>query len=228
MRERHVSLAAHEPVFAVLAQPRIGNLRSRGLGRSPRFRLHGHHLPPGPWGRLLYGWRSTGPRSVTRSDPHTVDELYTRARSRSSVGRRGLCPPHRQRSVAPRRRLGVLLRRRPANPRPGRLQVRRRGTGRLDPGGTGRPPPHPRGAAADPFHAESRHLRSTRAGPPAVATACMSPAISRSPAAEHARFKQTDTDVASFDGGFGSALLARQAGQKIRSRDLLSRTDLQR
>lgn len=33
--------------------------------------------------------------------------------------------------------------------------------------------------------------------------------------AEHARFKQTDADVASFDGGFGSAYLARQAGQKF-------------
>ncbi len=32
---------------------------------------------------------------------------------------------------------------------------------------------------------------------------------------QHARFKQTDTDVASFDGGFGSALLARQVGQKF-------------
>ena len=32
--------------------------------------------------------------------------------------------------------------------------------------------------------------------------------------ADHARFKQTDTDVASFDGGFGSAYLARQVGQK--------------
>ncbi|MGI9623802.1 MAG: 1,4-dihydroxy-2-naphthoyl-CoA synthase [Acidimicrobiales bacterium] len=32
---------------------------------------------------------------------------------------------------------------------------------------------------------------------------------------EHARFKQTDTDVASFDGGFGSAYLARQVGQKF-------------
>jgi naphthoate synthase len=31
---------------------------------------------------------------------------------------------------------------------------------------------------------------------------------------EHATFKQTDPDVASFDGGFGSALLARQVGQK--------------
>lgn len=32
---------------------------------------------------------------------------------------------------------------------------------------------------------------------------------------EHARFKQTDPDVASFDSGYGSALLARQCGQKL-------------
>jgi naphthoate synthase len=32
---------------------------------------------------------------------------------------------------------------------------------------------------------------------------------------QHAVFKQTDTDVASFDGGFGSAYLARQVGQKF-------------
>jgi naphthoate synthase len=32
---------------------------------------------------------------------------------------------------------------------------------------------------------------------------------------EHARFKQTDADVASFDGGFGSAYLARMVGQKL-------------
>lgn len=31
---------------------------------------------------------------------------------------------------------------------------------------------------------------------------------------EHARFRQTDPDVASFDAGYGSALLARQIGQK--------------
>ena len=36
---------------------------------------------------------------------------------------------------------------------------------------------------------------------------------------EHAVFKQTDADVASFDGGFGSALLARQIGQK-RAREI--------
>jgi naphthoate synthase len=32
---------------------------------------------------------------------------------------------------------------------------------------------------------------------------------------QHARFKQTDAKVASFDGGFGSAYLARQVGQKF-------------
>lgn len=37
--------------------------------------------------------------------------------------------------------------------------------------------------------------------------------------AEHAKFKQTDTDVASFDGGFGSAYLAKQVGQK-RAREI--------
>ncbi len=36
---------------------------------------------------------------------------------------------------------------------------------------------------------------------------------------EHAIFKQTDTDVASFDGGYGSAYLARQVGQK-RAREI--------
>jgi naphthoate synthase len=36
---------------------------------------------------------------------------------------------------------------------------------------------------------------------------------------EHARFKQTDPDVASFDSGYGSAYLARQIGQK-RAREI--------
>jgi naphthoate synthase len=36
---------------------------------------------------------------------------------------------------------------------------------------------------------------------------------------EHAIFKQTDPDVASFDSGYGSALLARQVGQK-RAREI--------
>ena len=33
--------------------------------------------------------------------------------------------------------------------------------------------------------------------------------------AEHARFKQTDADVGSFDGGYGSAYLSRMVGQKF-------------
>ncbi|MGN6325646.1 1,4-dihydroxy-2-naphthoyl-CoA synthase [Pseudolysinimonas sp.] len=33
--------------------------------------------------------------------------------------------------------------------------------------------------------------------------------------AEHARFKQTDADVGSFDAGYGSAYFARQVGQKV-------------
>jgi naphthoate synthase len=37
--------------------------------------------------------------------------------------------------------------------------------------------------------------------------------------AEHAIFKQTDPDVASFDSGYGSALLANQVGQK-RAREI--------
>ena len=36
---------------------------------------------------------------------------------------------------------------------------------------------------------------------------------------EHARFKQTDADVGSFDGGYGSAYLAKQVGQK-RAREI--------
>jgi naphthoate synthase len=37
--------------------------------------------------------------------------------------------------------------------------------------------------------------------------------------AEHARFRQTDADVASYDAGYGSAYLARQVGQK-RAREI--------
>jgi naphthoate synthase len=36
---------------------------------------------------------------------------------------------------------------------------------------------------------------------------------------EHARFRQTDADVGSFDGGYGSAYLARMVGQK-RAREI--------
>ena len=57
--------------------------------------------------------------------PHTVDELYRvldHARTTSDVGDRAA---HRQRPQPQGRRLGVLLGRRPAHPRPRRLPVRR-------------------------------------------------------------------------------------------------------
>ena len=42
--------------------------------------------------------------------------------------------------------------------------------------GRGRPAAHPRGAAADPVHAEGGHRASCRAGRPAAGTACTSSA----------------------------------------------------
>jgi 1,4-dihydroxy-2-naphthoyl-CoA synthase len=40
---------------------------------------------------------------------------------------------------------------------------------------------------------------------------------------EHAIFKQTDADVTSFDGGYGSAYLAKMVGQKKARNILLGR-----
>ena len=79
---------------------------------------------------------------------------------------------------------------------------------------TDRSSAHPRGAAPDPVHAEGRGLCRARVGSKrwALTTWC---AISPLRSAEHARFKQTDADVGSFDGGYGSAYLARQVGQKF-------------
>ena len=72
---------------------------------------------------------------------------------------------------------------------------------------------HPGGAAPDSLHAEGRHRRRARLGRRRRAQ----PARGVRPHAREPRtrpFKQTDADVASFDGGFGSAYLARQVGQK--------------
>ncbi len=147
--------------------------------------------------------------------PHTVDELYTaldHARMSTDVG----C---------------VLLTGNGPSPKDGGWAFCSGGDQRIrgkdgykyadgetadtiEPGRAG-PPAHPRGAAADPLHAQGRHLRGAGLGGWRRALACTSCATSRSPATEHARFKQTDADVASFDGGFGSAYLARQVGQKF-------------
>ena len=121
--------------------------------------------------------------------PHTVDELYTaldHARMSTDVGcvlLTGNGPS------AEGRRVGVLQRRRPTHPRPRRLQVRggrRRRNGRRDAAASSRArrtAAHPRGAAADPVHAQGRRSASCPGGRPAAGTACTSSAISPSPAA---------------------------------------------
>jgi naphthoate synthase len=76
------------------------------------------------------------------------------------------------------------------------------------------PAAHPRGAAPDPLHAEGGHLRGARLGGRGRAQPARRADLTLA-SREHARFKQTDADVASFDGGFGSAYLARQVGQKF-------------
>ncbi len=147
--------------------------------------------------------------------PHTVDELYACLEHARSQLRRRLRAAHWQRSVAARRRLGILLWWGPANPRQVRLPVRRRRDGRhrVDRAKLGR------------LHIlECQRL--IRFMPKVVI--CVVPGWAAGgghslhvvadltlASAEHARFKQTDADVASFDGGFGSAYLARQVGQKF-------------
>ena len=46
--------------------------------------------------------------------------------------------------------------------------------------------------------------------------------------AEHARFKQTDADVGSFDAGYGSAYLSQDGRAEVRPGDLLPRPGVQR
>ncbi len=43
---------------------------------------------------------------------------------------------------------------------------------------------------------------------------------------EHAIFKQTDADVTSFDGGYGSAYLAKMVGREKATRNFLFRKKL--
>ena len=70
--------------------------------------------------------------------PHTVDELYRALDHARHDPRRRVRAAHRQRSVAQGRRVGVLLRRRPAHPRARRVPVRReRRRETVDPRGPG-------------------------------------------------------------------------------------------
>ena len=147
--------------------------------------------------------------------PHTVDELLRvleHARTSSDVGcvlLTGNGPSDEERQV------GVLHRRRPADPGQDGLPVRR-----------GRDAPE----TVDKAKLGRLHIlecqRLIRFMPKIVI--CVVPGWTAGgghslhvvcdltiASAEEARFKQTDADVGSFDGGFGSAYLARQVGQKF-------------
>ena len=103
---------------------------------------------------------------------------------------------------------------RSAYPRAQRLPVRLRRDGGHRRCGACGPAAHPRGAAVDPIHAQGGDLSGygwAAGGGHSLHSTCDLTLASR----EHARFKQTDADVGSFDGGYGSAYLARQVGQKF-------------
>ena len=155
--------------------------------------------------------------------PHTVDELYRALDHARHDHRRRLRAAHRQRPVAQGRRLGVLLRRRPAHPRPRRLPVRR-GRRRRD--------------AIDPAAAGRLHIlevqRLIRFMPKVVI--CVVPGWAAGgghslhvvcdltlASREHARFKQTDADVGQLRRRLRLGLPGPPGRPEVRPRDLLPR-----
>ena len=106
---------------------------------SPRPPRGAQRLPPGH-----------GRRAVYRSGPRP-DDLGRRVRA-----------GHRERAVGRGRRVGVLLRRGPADPRRRWVPLRRRRQ-RGRPGAS-RPAAHPRGAAAHQVHAQGGDRRGARMG----------------------------------------------------------------
>ena len=162
------------------------------------------------------------PEVLNAFRPHTVDELYRaldHARRTPDVGvvlLTGNGPGPEGRAA---RAVGVLLRRRPADPRAVGLPVRARAT-----------PPTTVDERRVKAEGGRLHIlevqRLIRTMPKVVIAVvngwaaggghslhvvCDLTMASR----EHARFKQTDADVGSFDGGYGSAYLAKMVGQKF-------------
>ena len=138
-------------------------LRPRRLGPRAGVRPRGHHLPPGQGARHR-ARRLRPARGAQRLPARHRRRALPGARPRPADHRRRLRAAHRQRPVTARRRVGVLLRRRPADPGQGRLPLRRGRHGRHDRSRQDRPPPHPRGAAAHPLHAQGGDLRRARVG----------------------------------------------------------------
>ncbi len=128
------------------------------------LRPHRHHLPPCGGRRVSYGSRSTGPRCATRSG---------RRRSTSCTGcwtTRG-CRPTSAACCSPAtdRRRGTAAGRSAPVATSGSgasdgYKYAEGETASTDRPGQGRAAAHPRGAAADPVHAEGGDLRRTRLG----------------------------------------------------------------
>jgi len=151
--------------------------------------------------------------------PGTVDELRRRARPRAQAGRRWLRAAHRQRPLGEGRRLGILLRRRPVGAR--RLRLRSTVTTTRRATRTTRSSKEARAGRLHVLEVQ----RLIRFMPKPVVAVVPGWAVGGGhslhvicdltlASEEHAKFLQTDPDVASFDGGFGSAYLAKQIGQK--------------
>ena len=147
--------------------------------------------------------------------PHTVDELLRRPRARPDLRRRRLRAAHRQRAERASTASG------------------RSAPAATSGSGAGRATSTPRARPADTVDKARMarlHIlecqRLIRFMPKIVICVVTGWAAGGGhslhvvsdltlASAEHARFKQTDADVGSFDGGFGSAYLARQVGQKF-------------
>ncbi len=161
-------------------------------------------------GTVRYAFNRPEVRNAFR--PRTVDDLHC-ARARppprptSAASSSPATAPRRSTAAGPSSRAATSAFAAPPGYR--KYEDERRTINR-----PGRPPAHPRGAAPHPLHAQGRHLRRTGLGgrgwPQPPRRVRPDARQRRAP-----RFKQTDADVASFDGGFGSAYLARQVGQKL-------------
>ena len=147
------------PMGTICSPDDLRDLRRVRLVRGVRVRLHRHHVPPG--GRAGHGADRLQPAGGAQRlpAPHRR-RAHSGPHPRQPVLRGGLRAPDRERALAERRRLGLLLGRRPADPGCRRVPVRRCRRGR-DPD---RSAAHPRGATADPLHAQGRHLRGAGLG----------------------------------------------------------------
>ncbi len=182
-----------------------------------RFRRpHRRHVPP----RASHGGsrasRSTGPRCATRSGRTPSTSCYRaldHARQRAPTHRRRAA--HRQRPEPEGRRLGVLLRRRPAHPRPRRVQVLDDDAGGTRPTAARRSPAHPRGAAAHPLHAQGGDRGGPRLGGRRRARAARR--VRPHDRQRRARPVQADRRRRRLAStrGYGSPTSPRQVGQKF-------------